>query len=301
MRLAPPIATLVALATASACEEPFDIGAEGLIAHVVVDARMQSGLPPRVSVRAIDVYGSPAAGAPVDESFVTLETSDGRTLDLELVGGGARPDSLATFSTLDPSEIVVVGVTYRLRVETPGFARLGSETTVPPRADLEFASARPDSVEYEPVTYEEGSSRLSLGFALDDASPATNYYHLLVTAIDSAQEAPLAFSFARNLSDVTDLGRGGILISDRAFTRGRLDNRIVVDVDQDPTVRPQRLRVEVRVVSTPYFDFVSEGGYGTQQLLGSTVGRGRAEGNIVGGLGVFGSYSSTEGTIALDR
>lgn len=301
MRLAPPTAILVALAGLAACEEPFDVDLEGRVAHIVVEANLESGEAPLVGVRAVDVYGDPAVDAALAESFVTLENSDGRTFELPLVDDASPADSLARF--LAPDEVIVAGTSYRLRVETPGFARLRSETTVPPRAGLAVARARPDSSGYLPAVYDSLDGHYSIGLLIEDPGPAVDRYHLLARCIgEDGRATAIPFLLARNVAEVENLGRRGALLTDVAFERGRFDNRLLVDAGVLESHGATALLVEVRVVSEPYFDRLADEGAGGQRVGAPLPDvAGHSDDNIAGGRGLFASYSSSREVWRLER
>lgn len=300
MRLTPPIVALAVLTGSSACEEPFELDGESLIAHVVIDAELEAGAAPVVGIRAIDVFGEPASGAPVAESYVTLENSDGRTFELLPAPGSPTSDSSATFTALD--EIVVVGLTYRLRVETPGFARVVSETTVPAVATLALADERVDSATYAPVTYDSAYNQLSVGFLLDQPGPGTEYYHVLLTALSESGPTPLPVVFARNLAGSHDLGSAGVLLSGRAFAGGRIDNRLLLGGEALAEASAHSVAMEVRSVSRPYYDALVEAEDGETAPIGPLpVGGEASGGNIAGGRGLFTSFSTARSVFELDR
>ena len=300
MRPTSPIVALAVLTASSACEEPFELDDGGLIAHVVIDAQLEAGAAPLVGIRTVDVFGNPAAGAPVAESFVTLENSDGRTFELPLAPQTPPSDSLALFTALD--EVIVAGLSYRLRVETPGFSRVVSETTVPAVATLQFAAERDDSLSYEPVTYDTAYDQLSVGFLVDAPGPGTEHYHILVTALGESGASRLPVIFARNVSGSRDLGSAGVLLSGSAFAGGRIDNRILLDRGRLAAANAHSVELEVRSVTRAYYEALAEADVVDSSPLGPLPGGAdRPVGNIAGGRGLFTSYSTVRRALELDR
>lgn len=300
MRLTSPIVALAVLTGSSACEEPFELEDGGLIAHVVIDAQLEAGAAPLVGIRTVDVFGNPTAGAPVTESFVTLENSDGRTFELPLAPQSPVSDSLALFTALD--EIIVAGLSYRLRVETPGFSRVVSETTVPAVSTLLFAVEREDSLSYEPVTFDSAYNQLSIGFVVDEPGPGTEYYHVLLTALGEAGDTRLPVVFARNMSGSRDLGSAGVLLSDRSFDGGRIDNRILLDRGALAAANAHSIEMQVRSVTRTYYEALSESDIAESSPIGPLPGGGdQSVGNIAGGRGLFTSYATVRRVLQLDR
>lgn len=275
------------------CEEPIDLGKEGA-ARIVINSRLRVGAPVEVDMRVLNSFGAFAESPELEQTRGYISGSDGSedTLYVE--------SSNASVAILVAGDLTVgEGVTYDLTLEAPGFAPLTSVTTVPEAA--RFADGpRGDAADL----LQGDSSVLSVALSFGDIPAADNYFYLLAAVTDAG-------AAAEKRAEPTGLGRGTLLHGDRAiasadgtwlfddrgFADGTFEGRLVFDAAEiEDFVDPVAV-IELRTVSRSYYNHLLSERQRDRQPVRPAIST--PSDNVLGGVGLFGSYSASYLTKAL--
>lgn len=278
------------------CEEPYDFEGE-LPARLLLETRIAAGQPPAVSLRAVDGFGSTLPGDDLASAFVTIRDGGDDDRLIELASLGTDGGDVAHFVAPE-RDIAVAGLRYSLRVDAVGYAPLSSTTTVPGAARVTLGAGSTQQ-----LTTDTTAGTVGLPFTLRDASPADEYYHVLVRGYESgASEASIVAqpSIAFALADVDNAtvssSYGGLLFPDEAFVGGQLATSLLVPRAALAAYATPVLRVEVRTVSAGYFNHYTS----DSPKPGTGGAPAVSTERVVGGLGFFGSYNAVVTDVELD-
>ena len=273
-----------------ACEEPIDLGKEGA-ARIIINSQLKVGTSVQVDTRVLNSFGAPAESPELDQTVGYINGSDGSedTLYVESSNG-----SVAILVSDDLS--VEEGVTYELTLEAPGFAPLTSVTTVPEAARF-GDQPRGDEARIPPGD----SGAISVTLSFGDIVSADNYYYLLVGIAEGAGgRRPSVAGRGMLLTGRNALSSpdGTWLFDDRGFADGTFDGRVVFDASALRDIEAPVAMIELRTVSRAYYNHLL-----TERQRDRSPVRpqgSNASDNVLGGGGVFGSYSVSYLTRSLD-
>ena len=272
------------------CQQVVDLGEDGGASRITIESRLQVGAAVEVSMRVTDSFGATASSSALAETTGVIDGSDGTsgTLYLHDINEDVAKLRLDTLS-------IAEGVTYTLRLEAPGFAPITSRTTVPRRVVLGAPPERPSGEQVGP----RDSNFVRARLYFEDIPEEESYYHVLVTVVDAlgdGREAPVAVDLKTDAGTLTDLVSGGAtgtpfwLFDDRAFAGGVFDAELLVDAQQVAALAAPEAIVEVRTVSRSYYSYArAELAQGVPVSAAAAVARD----NVVGGGGLFGSYTTS--------
>ncbi len=276
--------TLAALSVVS-CEQAIDLGGIGA-AQIVIESRLKAGAKVRVDVRVIDSFGRPSTSEGLGQTVGSIKGSDGGVGSLYVA---AFTDSTAAL-VLD-SVIVREGITYTLELNAPGFAPLKSVTTVPAPVTLSAAT----ELAYTVDTLSVRAIELPISFA--DPIEELNYYHLLISIqesdLHSSDQLPRKPQVASLVTKTQSMNSstGAWYFRDLAFRNGTFAGTVYVDRQDIVGFTKPVAIVELRTVSQAYYNYFISRSKWQNPEASSTVDI-QAD-NVVGGSGVFGSYSSS--------
>ena len=279
---------LCAAGAVAGCEQPIDLGDEGA-ARIVINSQLRVGAGVEVRMDVLNSFGDIAESPELDRTLGYIFGSDGSADTLYVASFNTSVAVLRTDRLT-----VAEGVTYDLTLEAPGFAPLSSVTTVPEAA--RFAEALEGDAIGRPTA---DSTLLSVALSFEDIADADNYYHLLVRVAEASQlgsgaPAEGALLAGRSVLNSRD---GKWLFDDRGFADGTFEGHVVFDADQMEEYDDPVAVIELQTVSRAYYKHLLSERQRDRQPASSTASA--SSDNVLGGGGLFGSYSVSTLTRAI--
>lgn len=272
---------LLAAGALAGCEQAIDLGDAGA-SQIVIESRLRVGATVEVEMQVRNSFGAFADAAWLDQTSGTLTGSDGSRDSLRV----AASDSTVAVLVSD-SLTVAEGATYVLQLQAPGFAPLTSVTTVPQAARLGQPPATdadgPDEVD---------SSVVALPLVFDDVPGDDNYFYLLVALADGAGGAPSLLGDGKlSRGSWSEPTRDGTwLFDDRGFADETYVGQVEFDAAHLAAYDDPVAIIELRTVSRAYYSHLRAN---RQRAYKPALDpyREASTDNVVGGGGLFGSYS----------
>ena len=283
MNQLPKLAIALSAVWAVGCEQAVEL--EGIeLSQTVISSRIMAGAPVVVDLRVVNSFGRPSTSKDLDLTEATLSGSDGSSGDF-VVQSATDSTARLLLDSLD----IVGGLTYTLHLQAPGFAELRSVTTVPAQVQLSSTSNAPGDGSGVDTT----CVRLPLHF--EDQLGTQNFYHLIVgiseggsTLAEKEIQVPARTVL---MTAGVELGSksGAWYFTDQNFREGSFQGEVTIEKSLFKHYQNPVAVVELRSVSRAYYSYYTARSDG-RQGEGSLSSAPQLD-NIVGGLGLFGSYS----------
>ena len=285
----------------AACEEPVEL--PDVPEQLLVESQLVAGEAPQVRLRVVDALGVPSTDPSLPYTEASLIDEAG---NVHLLYVAQASDSLVYLRNDDL--IVTPGERYSLRLRSPSFQLVQSTTQVPQPTALTYPGSDTSEAE-DTLPLDENVLNVSLSFT--DADPEANFYHVLVHELEegseggvlNAQIGSLEFLFVGLNAEGHRPEIGGLLFSDEDFEEQNLDATLSIMAQVLSEQGAGRLAIELRTVSPDYYAFHRQ----LAELEGSRPSGPRggrfntSTGNVEGGIGFFGAYSSAFFTIGYAR
>ena len=274
---------LLAAGALVACQQAVDLGDDGAT-RIVIDSQLEVGEPVRVNLRVVNSFGVPAEAEFLEETLGIISGSNG-TVDTLAVYSPDKTSAILSARALDVEE----GITYELELDAPGFATVTNVTTVPQPAGLTLpaSSAQADVPRVD-------SAAVRVRVALADVAGSDTYFFLSV-ALAEAGEAPTYSPGAVTLVGGRRPVRsssGSWVFDDREFVNDTLDAHFELDAARVAAFADPVAVIELRTLSRSYYAHLRSSLARGIELKAADLPTAAGD-NAVGGVGLFGSYTTS--------
>lgn len=289
------------------CERPVEIAFPGqepelvLISNFTTDKELQA----QVSL-------SRGISDPLGADYLTnarIKLMEGNNQFLQELAFVLPPDAPPFYTTRNFR--AVIGETYFIQVDVPGYDRLSASTTLPERTQI--SELRLSNLSNQTINDSLEQYDFILEISFEDPPAEQNYYHLKIfqqfekfsvlrndTIISDISTRELIFNPQENNNFEVAHYEGGLLMEDTHFDGGvkRITLPLSVPVATDKEL-PGKILAELRTVSEPYYLFYSSV---SRQRLAPTSPVAEPimiYNHVENGNGVFAAYSRAIDSVAI--
>jgi len=277
------------------CEEPVELGID--TKDLVIESRIEAGTSPIVTIRVTNGLGQSVKSENLEESEVFIQLDDEDPITFSLI---SFSDSSATYTS---DCIIQSGSRYTLLIKSPGFRDLRSITDVPDIFTVREITGgdRGPNGGFLPK-----GNFFDLPIAFDDPEGENNYFHLVVTLIEtdsSSESTPrlltldyALFPMPQNAKRFND---SGWIFSDDSFKDGVYSGFFRVAKTDVVQFKKPVLTLELRNASVDYFNYHIQNSRPKSEDF-PLQGQYSNIDNVAGGTGLFGGYTAKQTTYPLE-